>query len=611
MVAIRLDQFGGMQPAVDDRLLPNTAAAFSRDTYLYSGGLIGWRTPKHLYTLVNPTTRSTFRIPVDDAKTAIDDPSVWVEFDDVDTTILKSPVVDDSYRRFYFASPSLPPKYNNWDRLSAGQAAINTTNHHWLLGIPAPVDAPIITPYGGTDDAIAQVRSYVYTFVSGFGEEGPPSPPTVANGYSNDWWDITVGAADPGDVFPWVNRFIFSKRIYRTVTSTSGVATYFLVAEIGWNVTTWTDAADDSTIALNPQLESDGWIGPPTDLEGMVAAPNGMFVGWRKNEIWFCEPFRPHAWPAAYALTTEYPIVACAVAGQSIVVVTKGYPAIIQGVHPAAVTMTHVRIPEPCASKGSVVSSMQGVYYMSPNGLISVTPYGQVANLTENFVSGEKWALYTPPYGVRALSWGGFYWAFGSVFKDPVTSVETSVYARAGFTIDFGHSQPDTKFSTITAPASLDITDVPLVNPDIYDFFVDFYTSIPLLIQGDSVFQYDFLDQSPKLMPYLWRSKIFQTPDKKNLSAMRVFFSVPPNTTGQNSTRDISPTQPTLGGDRYGIIRVYADGVLRTTREIRTSGELLRIFSGQLYDFWQFEIEARVNISNVQVASTVKELSGV
>ncbi len=66
-----------------------------------------------------------------------------------------------------------------------------------------------------------------------------------------------------------------------------------------------------------------------------------------------------------------------------------------------------------------------------------------------------------------------------------------------------------------------------------------------------------------------------------------------------------------MDADRYGIIRVFADDQLVTVREIRTNGELLRILSGYKYDTWQFEIEARVPISNAQIATSVKELGVV
>jgi hypothetical protein len=63
-----------------------------------------------------------------------------------------------------------------------------------------------------------------------------------------------------------------------------------------------------------------------------------------------------------------------------------------------------------------------------------------------------------------------------------------------------------------------------------------------------------------------------------------------------------------LGPQQYGILRVYADDELYTTRELRRSGELLRIYSGEKVEAWQFEVEGRVAVSNLQVATSVKEL---
>jgi hypothetical protein len=38
---------------------------------------------------------------------------------------------------------------------------------------------------------------------------------------------------------------------------------------------------------------------------------------------------------------------------------------------------------------------------------------------------------------------------------------------------------------------------------------------------------------------------------------------------------------------------------------------MLRVQSGFKAEFWQWEIEARVNISNLQVATNARELGGV
>ena len=48
--------------------------------------------------------------------------------------------------------------------------------------------------------------------------------------------------------------------------------------------------------------------------------------------------------------------------------------------------------------------------------------------------------------------------------------------------------------------------------------------------------------------------------------------------------------------------------VLVDCREITRSGGLLRIVSGFKAEQWQWEIMARVNVSNIQLATSVKEL---
>ena len=50
---------------------------------------------------------------------------------------------------------------------------------------------------------------------------------------------------------------------------------------------------------------------------------------------------------------------------------------------------------------------------------------------------------------------------------------------------------------------------------------------------------------------------------------------------------------------------------LITCREIRKSGELLRIPDGFKAESWQIEILGRVDVSNLQMATSAKELANV
>lgn len=66
-----------------------------------------------------------------------------------------------------------------------------------------------------------------------------------------------------------------------------------------------------------------------------------------------------------------------------------------------------------------------------------------------------------------------------------------------------------------------------------------------------------------------------------------------------------------LPTNSFGRVRVYADGRLVFTRELVTSGEMMRLPSGFKAQFWQIEVEARVKVYSIQVGTSAKELRGV
>lgn len=750
MTAFKLQQFGGMLPAWDDQLLPDGQASNCVNGYLFSGALLGWREPKLLHTLNNSAAAFVYRVPLitggnqlaNTTITAAD--SVWMEFGDRDTDVVRSPVVDDTFGRYYFASPSVRPKYNTYDRIVAGQDP-------WFLGVNAPgcppevivtsggnseqagfptstssnvasvgantiilfkitptskigldnvsfmpastdqfiqyaavlysddagvpetllnvgaitvgitaateATSPFVNPTvleGGTsywiglmvdttfnmqlaDDtgttgvyavntftngppaamgavsggqpnwqmwvnlttsAVIAARAYVYTWVTAYDEEGPPSDPTLVNGWNNGTWTIntfTPPAADMG-----VDRNITLKRIYRTISDQTGLTAYFFVAELPVAQETYVDAEGDDQVAINQQLISTMFFPPPDDLQGISLMPNGMIAGFKGNEVWFCEPYRPHAWPPSYVLTTEYPIVGLGVIGQSVVAVTKGLPSTATGANPAAMSLVTIKIPEPCVSRRSIVNTDAGVFYMSNNGIIQVTQYGQASNITELWITRERWAELTPATGVAAIKLASSYFAFGQ--------------ATLGYTIEMSASDQQS-FTIWPQPGGHRLGFNKLTNAyNVVNVEVDPWTGVGLLIQNGAVYYYDFTDQAPTIRPFLWRSKNYQTNAKTNFEAMRIYFEVPPGSPTLSAARNEDAIQ-TLAADQYLIVRVYAKRgdtmTLVTTREVRASGELLRIVSGFKAEEWEFELEGRVRVTNMQVATTVKELASV
>jgi hypothetical protein len=155
-------------------------------------------------------------------------------FQNPDTTVVRGSVFGDTFDRYYWASTSTVPKYSTKERIFD----LGPTSTPFILGIPTPPTPPTLTVTGGTSITIS--RAYIVTFLSAYDEEGPPSPAALGTGFIDATWALTAipvpTLADRG-----TDRNITRKRIYRTITGTTGVATFFLVDEIDATVTSYTD----------------------------------------------------------------------------------------------------------------------------------------------------------------------------------------------------------------------------------------------------------------------------------------------------------------------------------------------------------------------------------
>lgn len=684
MVALKVTGFGGMVPAISDKLLPDYAAVESENAWLYSGELIGLPEPTLLHECALAECAKVYRIPANYGEALAFDESLWLEFANAFTDVVRAPVVDDQYDRYYWASTSGAPKYNTRARLarnanlqtatvtfnsslelvlwpdhgmevgdpvyftttntmpgglnsaqvyyissqsfgqdnfrvstslanalggtsvSLSSNGVGTHTGHqaemtpWLLGVPQPSAAPACVVTGGAEPVTS--RSYVFTYVSEYSEEGPPSNPVTVTGNISGSWDLTFPAPETSDL--GYDRYLTARRIYRTVTSSQGEATYYFVAEMDINDLTYSDTALDAEVTGNEEMPSANWFPPPDDLEGWVIMPNGFLVGWRANELWFSVPYRPHAWDPTNTLAMEYPIVGLGVMNQTLVICTTGFPMTGTGVNPEVFSTSKLANFDPCISRGSILSTVEGVYYASVGGLVKVIP-GKAELITGNLMSKDKWQTLTQVGALKCVRLGTAIYAFGAAnfgifeetaFDEDAFEQENLTGSLRGFLFDPNNERTALNVLTCEDPT------VNLSN--------DPWSGEVFILRDNKVYWIDQLNPQPVLDPYLWRSKVFQVPEKKNLAAARIFFDVPANTPAQNPVRDNALVQ-TLSDDQYGLLRTYADGEHVSTHELRTSGELLRLPSGFKADYWQFEIEARVRVFSIEAASSVKELKRV
>lgn len=594
MVATKISNFGGMIPLQDDTLLPETGASWSENTWLYSGNLTGIRAPTQLRSNSSSAITKVYRIPQGATDKSAIASSWWLEFENANTTVVESPVADDSYKRRYWAPSVDGPMYNTQTRIAAGNSGANAP---YKLGIPAPSVAPSLIVTGGA--APLTTRSYVYTWVSLYGEEGPPSPPVTVTGNVSGSWDLTLTAPGAGET---TQRSLDQVRIYRTVTSSQGIATYFFVAQQTIADTTYSDTISDAVVSGNAQLASQYYTAPPSDLEGLIAMPNGIIAGWVNNEIWFSEPYRPHAWPGTYAINVDSNVVGCGVIGQSLIICTETGAYACTGVRPSVMSLSKIAGSEPCLSQGSIVSAPEGVYYASQNGLMLVV-LGGAENITRNLIKTDEWnALFKVP-GMRSARLGTAYYAFSTIAQG---AFDTGGFYTGAF--EWGNQTGSSNgllIDTGTPRIGLNLMSSSKATTNVYN---DVWTGEVFLVRDGKTYIVDLAGTTRDA--FKWKSKLLQPTDMRNFEAMKVYFSVPAGTPTLNPVPNASLVQ-SLAADQYGLVRLYADGRHVWTRELRTSGELLRLPSGFKADQWQIEIEARIEIQSVQIATSARDLRGV
>lgn len=642
MVANKISNFGGMIPAVDELLLPEANAVNAVDAWVMTGTLEGIWEPTLLYTAQSANTRRIFRIPLNYyTKEHLAD-AFFMEFTDQNTDVLHAPTADDTFDRYYWVSPSQQASYNTHDRILASEPP-------FLLGVPTPETAPVITiaanegltadatTFGttgyptnmwiaridgtieydagdmnaafptagvvGSEATVIAARAYLYTWVTTYGEEGPPSPPTTVTASQDADWRIELTPPLSSDS---VNRSLATVNIYRTITGSDGSANYYFVDSVPIGTTEYIDGNADVDIVGHNTLISASWTPPPDDLEGWVMMANGMIVGWRSNEIWFCEPYRPHAWPTAYTLLTQHPIVGMGVVNNTLIILTVSNPYSATGVNPGAVSMTKIDAIEPCLSRQGIVATTNGILYPSPNGLMVANPmYGIVQNTTEKLLTKDEWNDNYTLEKFNAARFGSMYYAFGNVTDGvfQTDSFQNDTFQQQ----DFSGANDGILISPSDARLALvDLT----FDGAIYSVSNDVWTG-EVIVQSGLDFYWINQSGQGNRRPYTWRSKKFQINMKDNFECMRVFFTVPPDVQAPFNPRVAGDPDITFDDQMYGVVRVFIGTRLVMARELRTPGEFWRLPSGFKSEFWQVEIQARVFIKNVQLASTAKELASV
>lgn len=533
---IKVEEFSGAVEKVSPRLLDAKFATKAVNCRVDRGSLAPVRLPETVGTL--PLAAKTiYRYTAND----------WLTWDE-DVDVARSPVAYDVTDRVYFTGTGYPKQTRN--DIALGTAILPANSYR--VGVPAPgVCALSVT--GAPDPEQAGLESTVYyasTFVTAWGEEGPPSLPSAA-AVITDGQEVTVTLPSvPTGNYNFGDGAL--RRVYRSNSGTSDTAFQFL-AELP--ITTGAFLDTTPADALGEVIPTTLWDAPPDDdltryptgeMRGIRTLPSGAMVGFSGNTLVYSEPYLPHAWPYSYPL--KDPIVAIEVTTTGVLVTTTDKPVLAVGLDPRAVAIQELDERRACVSKRSMVDMGEYAVYASPDGLVGIEN-GSIRLLTESIFTREQWQRFIPA-SINAFRWEGKYVGF---YSDGVTS--------GGFVLDLANGS----FVEL-------------------DFFADagYYDASEdtlYLANGTDLVKFD----AGLLAEYEWQSKLFQLPRPTSFSVLQV-------------VADSYPVEVEVTRD--GVGHVYSV----------SSDRPARLISGRGHN-WQFVVRGNATVHSVALAQSVQEVA--
>lgn len=583
MAKIKLIGFVGENPKVVARLLSDMAAQEAFNVRLDDGGLTPIRKAKFAFQFPNgigANYRTIYRWN-----------EQWFGYNN-DVYLAPGPVAAD---RLYIMGDGAPKMY--------------VAGAYYPLAVPRPA-VKLGATVNGTPAANSSVvtRLYVFTWVTQFGEESEPSIVTDDVNWSPGQ-NVTLYN------FPAVpaGRGITRQRIYRAQTGKTGTQMYF-IEERAASSNNYVD--NISPESLQEKLPSVAYQTPIDSLTGLIPLPNGMMAAFSGKDLYFCEPYQPHAWPEAYSLSMDYPIVALGAFGSSIVVMTKGTPYIVTGTAPENMVAERIERDLPCINSRGVVDMGYSVVYPTHDGLVQVSAASADVVSTGMF-SRDDW-LRLNPFGMVAGQYNGRY--FTSYNYSDVQNVEHN----GTFILDLTGEQAFLIRADVRAQAMF------------YDKTVGV---LYMLIQG-SIYEWDAQSEANAIQT--WRSKLFVLDTPTNFGAVLVegddrmtdqqAAALQAEIDRIKAANAAAFNTSTLGGDINGMVlnertingdilqpiptlsmklavNIYADRKL-----VATTGRLNlmdRLPSGFKARIWEVEVTGDAPITQVTLATTGSELAEV
>lgn len=572
---LRVASFAGELPRMTPRLLGDNYAQFALNTKLENGALTPIRRARFEQSLP-PLAKTFYR-----ASTG------WLSWNSV-VSVAQGPVAQE---RLYYTGEGVPKM------LVAGTV--------YNLEVPRPPFRLELASQGGANPDLLTSVVYVYTNVTQFGEESEPSPIS-----GELLWSEGMSVTLVGFHAPDAARGVTKQRIYRSQTSSLGITTLNFIAERDAS----TEPFVDTALPIQEPIPSVDFNPPRAGLSGIVAGPNGMMAAFVGKDVFFCEPYIPHAWPEKYVLTCDTEVVALGWIGSSLVIMTKASPYIATGTAPENMTMEKLEVNLPCINAQGVVDLGYTIAYPSHSGLVTISTRGAQVS-TEGLITRDQW-LKMNPYSFKAAQYSGRYMASYNYSDDD------GLEQKGTIIIDLSGSTPFIIRSADHASA----------------MYYRVETGALYLLSDGDIYEWDALSQP--FGEQTWRSKLFVLSSFTNFGAILVegedVSSVSQRAKIAAAANKIKASNSALiasgkaGGDlgstAVGVIpiggsllesadsdapaigiTIVADG--REVGYVDRINEIARLPAGFMARNWEIIVRGNVEVTGITLATTPSEIA--
>ena len=524
--------FKGEVPRLHPRLLPESAAQVAINTRIENGALVPMNASALVYVL--PAAAQSIYRRADGS---------WLSWN-TDVRAQPGPV---SNLRTYITGDGVP-------KIIADAALGQSYN----LALNRPIVALTATPIGTGDPDLVETTVFSYTYVTVLDEESQLAD--LSNEVSIDATQSVTITGFPSDAtIAALARGIDRFRFYRSQTDALGATNLYLVSE-------QTIAVMGTTFTFNPLTMPTAEVCPSIDytppvdtMSGIISVPNGLMAAFSGKDLYFCEPFRPHAWPVKYSLTMDYQIVGLASIGSAVVVMTTGTPYMVQGTTPDSMAQEKIEKNLPCVAAKGIVDLGYAVAYPSTEGLVVVSN-GSADLVTKQLFTRQQWDALNAETFVAGQHIGRYVFS-----HNPDGEVDNIVGM-----IDLSGAQPYF-----------------LESEEVFDaVFYELGTGkLFILANGININEWDRLDAAKRSQT--WKSRLVNLPSPTNFGCAMV----------ETDDRGIAESF---------ALDVFADEALVHT--VTTRNQAVRLPAGFQAYRWEVQFRGTATVTSIRLAHSPSEL---